>query len=254
MTQLTNAAVVATEPVLEVTEMTRHFGGVAAVDSVSFTVGAGEIVGLIGPNGAGKSTTINCISGLLSLSHGSVRCGGADISRLPAHRVAQLGLARTFQTSRLFSEMTVSQNVEVGALFGSGERGSASARRVRVTELLHLVGLEKLGGARADSLSYGDQRRLEIARALAIRPRVLLLDEPVAGMHDREAHGIGQLLVELAAGGLAVLLVEHNMRFVVSVAGRLHVLDHGREIANGPTAEVLKNPEVIRAYLGGSHA
>ena len=260
------------DPALEVVKICRSFGGLRAVDGISFSVYPGQIVGLIGPNGAGKTTTINLISGLLAISEGRVHIAGRDATTASAPDIARLGLARTFQTSRLFDDLTVEQNVELARLFAARTVDGRQLQRVTrrslgrwlgladhdarddVTVLLERLDLVSVRTSPAAMLSYGHQRRLEIARALALSPAILLLDEPVAGMNDREAQDIGELLGSLAADGLAVLVVEHNMRFVVDTAQHIEVLDHGRSIASGTPARVLSRPDVIEAYLGTSHA
>lgn len=243
--------------VLRVRNLSRAFGGVKAVDSIDLDVGYGRIVGLIGPNGAGKTTTINLITGLLTVTEGSVHLDGRDVTTASATSLARRGLARTFQTSRLFKDLTVARNVELARLFRGGERLSFRHRkqiRADVDTLLERVSLTDLRDAPAGMLSYGHQRRLEIARGLALKPTLLLLDEPVAGMNDHEALAIGSLLRELAANGLSVLVVEHDMRFVVDTAEHIYVLDHGSLIAEGEPAKVLTQPHVVEAYLGAGHA
>lgn len=253
-------------PALQVKNLTRTFGGLKAVDSVSLDARAGRVVGLIGPNGAGKTTTINLISGLLQVTAGSIVVDGHDVTTAPAHSIAHLGLARTFQTSRLFVDMTVEQNVRLAALFadrpGSGREcgrmpsllgGPRQRTRDGVSDILERLDLSALRRTPAKMLSYGHQRRLEIARALALSPKVLLLDEPVAGMNDHEAFVVAALLADLKAEGLAILVVEHNMRFVADTADDLFVLDHGSLIAAGEPGDVLTRPAVIEAYLGSSH-
>lgn len=222
-----------------------RFGGVIALEDVSLEIVPGEIVGLIGANGAGKSTFINVLSGFQRPSTGVVRLSGRDLRRIPPHHVARAGIVRTFQAVRLFSDLTVAENV---AAVAAVRREPAEAGR----RLLATVGLEGAAGKKASALSYSDQRKLAIARALALSPRFLLLDEPAAGMSPDEAGVLGAALRALVAErGIGLLLVEHNMDLVMSVCQRLVVLDVGRVIARGTPAEVRADPAVRAAYLGG---
>ncbi len=233
------------QPVLRAVDVGVRFGGVVALQGVSIEIAPGEIVGLIGANGAGKSTLINVISGFQRPSTGSVRLGERGLLRLPPHQVARAGVVRTFQAVRLFSELTVAENVAAVAAV----RGEPAAL---VEELLRTVGLAGAADRKAASLSYSDQRKLAIARALALSPRFLLLDEPAAGMSPDEAKTLGAALRELVAGrGIGLLLVEHNMDLVMAVCARLVVLDVGRVIAAGTPAAVRADPLVRAAYLGG---
>ena len=247
---------------LQVDRLARSFGGVHAVDGVTFQIGEGEVHGLIGPNGAGKTTVINLISGLLLPGAGTIVLGGRTIHGLPPHRIAAAGITRTFQNIRLFPDLSARDNVLVGAHLSRRPsfvaqmlmlRASAVETRVadaRVETLLTRVGLAERADEKARNLSYGEQRRVEIARALAPTPRLLLLDEPTAGMNPVEVQSIATLIRNVAAAGHSVLLVEHNVALVMRVCDRITVLNFGRVIADGEPAEIARHPDVISAYLG----
>jgi ABC-type branched-subunit amino acid transport system ATPase component len=253
---------------LEVKSVVMRFGGVRALDGVSLGVEAGAVHGLIGPNGAGKTTLINILSGVTRPTSGEVRFLDQAIQGLPAHRIAALGMARTFQNIRLFPTMTCLENVIAGQhlvaerpllprllWLPSAGRNEKKYREQAMT-CLERVGIAERAGFLAKNLSYGERRRLEIARALASSPCMLLLDEPVAGMRQRGLRQIGNLIRSLAEEGMTVLLIEHNMGFVMDLCSRITVVNFGRTITTGTPAEVGEHPEVIEAYLGGqeSHA
>ena len=249
-------------PILEVRDLSVRFGGVRAVSGVSLAVREGEILSIIGPNGAGKTTIFNVVTGLYRPTAGDVRLRGRPISGLPPHARARLGVARTFQNIRLFRELTVGENVRV-ARYGHAQVGLGGAllrtpgfRRERakadaaVAALLESVGLHGRSGELARSLPYGDQKRVELARALASDPSVLLLDEPAAGMSTGEADELMTLTRSLRDRGLAILLVEHHIRVVMGVSDRVLVLNHGERIAEGSPGAVRRDPTLIAAYLG----
>jgi len=243
-------------------DVARHFGGVPAVDGVSLQVPAGQITGLIGPNGAGKTTVVNLITGILHLTHGQVLLDGQDVSKLEAPALARAGVARTFQNIRLVPDASVLDNVIAGFhrhqktglwanLLGlPSARAEAVRLKDQAMELLARFEMTELAEHRAGGLSYGHQRRIEMMRALATEPKVLLLDEPVAGMNDAEAESLAHIFRKVAVDGVAVLLIEHNMRFVMSLCSHLYVLAFGRLIAEGPPEVVGRDPRVIEAYLG----
>ena len=242
--------------------MSRRFGGLFAVRELSLEVPSGKVTGLIGPNGAGKSTVVNLIAGLLKLDAGSVVLDGQDISMLPPHKIAAAGIARTFQNIRLLKEASVLDNVASGMHLHDRttlmERllGSRKVRRQELEfadqarALLARFGMAEYAHRLAGELSYGHQRRVEIMRALAARPLVLLLDEPVAGMNDVESADLARIFRSLAQEGVAVLLIEHNMPFVAGLCDHIHVLSSGELIASGPADSALRDPRVIEAYLG----
>jgi branched-chain amino acid transport system permease protein len=247
---------------LKVENISRSFGGLQALQSVRFEVEPGSIHGLIGPNGAGKTTLINILSGLLPPSSGAVHFLGQDLHQLAPHQVAGLGVGRTFQNIRLFPGMSCLENVEAAQHLVATRRllprllrlpsAAREERELKAKALENLiqVGLEDKANLLARNLSYGERRRLEIARALAIKPSLLLLDEPVAGMRRGEAAQVSELVRTLAAGGMTVLLIEHNMSFVMALCSRITVLNFGRVIANGTPEEVCRDRDVIEAYLG----
>lgn len=240
-------------PLLEVHDLTRRFGGLVAVDGLDLTVQAGEIVGLLGPNGSGKTTALNLISGALKPDQGSIALRGGAIAGLAPHKIARLGVARTFQLVRVLGSMTVHENVLAGLAFGTrndwGTRAEASA-----DGLLERVGLGGRGPVMTTELTYIDQKRLELARALALRPELLLLDEWLAGLNPTELLQGIELVRSLRSEGIAILMVEHVMDAIRSLCDRCVVMNAGRRIAVGTPTEVLSDPEVVRAYLGDSDA
>ncbi|MCT8974318.1 ABC transporter ATP-binding protein [Microbaculum marinisediminis] len=247
---------------LEVAGLTRAFGGLFAARDVAFKVADGEVVGLIGPNGAGKTTVFNMIAGLLKPTSGQVLLGGRDCTGLQPHRMAQLGVARTFQITSLFPTLTVMDNIRVGmhrrmvgsvvgALLGTAAyRREEESARSKARDILDFLGMSGLSDREAQFLSYGDQRRLELAIALAAEPKLLLLDEPAAGMSPDESRRLIELIGKIRQTGVSVLLVEHHMKVVMGVCDRIAVLDHGVVIAQGQPHEVANDPTVIRVYLG----
>ncbi|MBP1181556.1 ABC transporter permease subunit [Methylobacterium sp. PvR107] len=239
-------------PMLEVSGLAKHFGGLKAVDAVSFTVARGGIHALIGPNGSGKTTTLNVLSGLYSPTGGTVRLAGQDVTRLAPHRRAAAGIGRTFQNIRLFRSMSALENVVIGAERPNNPLGASdrAALEARARAALAFVGLEARAEEPISGFSYGHQRLIEIARALAGNPVLLLLDEPAAGLNSSEKNALTVLLRRMAAKGLTILIIDHDMTLVSDVASHITVLNFGRCIADGVTAGVLREPAVIQAYLG----
>jgi ABC-type branched-subunit amino acid transport system ATPase component len=233
---------------LEARQVSVHFDGIRAVDEVDLDLVEGEVLGLIGPNGAGKTTLVNALSGFQRPSHGFVRLAGATTTRWSPARLARHRLTRTFQAVRLFPSMTVRENVEVAALVNAGRSALAGTR---ADDLLVLFGLTGVAGALASSLPYGDERRLGIARALATSPRLLLLDEPAAGLNEEESDRLLEVLASIRTdAGCGLLVIEHDMRLVMRLCDRLQVLDHGRTIFVGSPTDAQRDPAVLEAYLG----
>ena len=238
---------------LEVLGVSKNFGGVKAVDNVSFKVEDTEIHGLIGPNGAGKTTMINLISGLLSVSEGEIKVDGARIDSLAAETRARLGVARTFQNLRLFRNLSVRRNIEVA---DTQLHGASIASANLVEDAIDQFGLRKVLDHAPESLPYGQMRRLEIVRAIALRPKVLMLDEPAAGMNPEETDELfGNLTWLRGQHPCAIILIEHDLKFIMTACDRLSVMNMGGLLASGPPKEITKNKEVISAYLGqGNHS
>ena len=255
------------EPILDVKNLTMDFGGIRALDHLSLQIKPGEIVALIGPNGAGKTTFFNCITGIYKPTKGDLLLTppgkkAKKLNGLKPNKVTEQGMARTFQNIRLFPNMTVLENVMIGRhcrtkskIFGAIFRDPRTKREEKAIveqslEILKKIKLDKMADEYAKNLPYGAQRRLEIARALATEPIILLLDEPAAGMNPQETQELDELITSIRNEGLAILLIEHDMKLVMNISDHIFVVDYGKKIAEGSPEEIVKNPDVIKAYLG----
>jgi len=237
-------------PILEGEGVTKHFGGLAAVSRVDFSVGQGEVFGLIGPNGSGKTTLFNLISGALVPKAGAIRFNGQDITGLSPHKICRMGVARTFQSVKVFSNMPALQNVLLGSLFGHSTRTSSEDGAREATNLLEFVGLSGVTRIPAKDLTLGSQKRLEVARALATRPELLLLDELMAGLNHTEVAEAMDLVTRIRDKGITIFMIEHVMKAIMSVCDRIMVLNHGEKIAEGTPQEIATSKTVIDVYLG----
>jgi len=241
--------------ILEGSGVTKYFGGLAAVSDVDFHVEQGEVVGLIGPNGAGKTTLFNLISAALSPKSGTIRFKGIDITGFKPYKICRMGVARTFQTVKVFPNMPVLQNVILGIYFGRSPRVSSSEASKSALEILEFVGLSRMKDAAARDLTLANQKRLEVARALAAHPELLLLDEIMAGLNPTEVAEAMELIIRIRKKGMTIIMIEHVMKAIMKLCDRIMVLHHGRKIAEGTPQEIVNSEKVIKVYLGErSHA
>ncbi|MEJ2733770.1 MAG: ABC transporter ATP-binding protein [Anaerolineae bacterium] len=237
-------------PILEGEKVTRHFGGLAAVAGVDFSVDPGKIVGLIGPNGAGKTTLFNVISGALVPKEGEIRFNGQNITGLKPHRICRMGMARTFQSVKVFSNLSVLENVLLGSLFGTSKGMPAADTAKEAMEALDFVGLSAVGAVPAKDLTLANQKRLEVARALATQPELLLLDELMAGLNPTETAEAMELVTRIRENGITIFMIEHVMKAIMSVCDQILVLHHGKKIAEGTPQEIATSRTVVEVYLG----
>ncbi len=243
------------EVILESQSVTKHFGGLAAVEKVNMKIYQGEILGLIGPNGAGKTTFVNIITGMIPITSGKVYFKGRDITGWPAYKVGRIGIARTFQIVKPFRGMSVRENVAVGAMFGhTGHTRSSKEALEKVDELIDFVGMSHLKDRYADELTIPYLKRLELAKALAMEPELLFLDEVMAGLHTKEIESAMALVRKINERGVTLLVIEHVMKAIVGITNRVFVMNFGQELAQGTPEEVLNHPVVIKAYLGEKFA
>jgi branched-chain amino acid transport system ATP-binding protein len=237
-------------PILEAEGVTKHFGGLAAVSQVDFGVDQGEVVGLIGPNGAGKTTLFNLISGALAPREGAIRFNGQNITGLKPHKICKMGLARTFQSVKIFANMPVLDNVLLGSMFGTSDGMSSTDAVTEATGLLEFVGLSPVGATFAKDLTLVNQKRLEVARALATKPELLLLDELMAGLNPTEVAEAMELITRIRDKGITILMIEHVMKAIMGICDRIMVLHHGKKIAEGTPQEIATSKTVVEVYLG----
>jgi branched-chain amino acid transport system ATP-binding protein len=241
--------------ILEGEGVTKYFGGLSAVSNVDFYVDQGEVLGLIGPNGAGKTTLFNLISAALVPKPGIIKFKGRNITGIKPYKICRMGISRTFQTVKIFANLPVFENVRVGSLFGTSQKISPVEAAKETAELLEFVGLSSLSGIPAKDLTLANQKRLEVARALATRPELLLLDELMAGLNQTEVTQTMELVKQIQAKGITIIMIEHVMKAIMNVCDRIIVLHHGKKIAEGPPQEIANSEKVIEIYLGEqSHA
>jgi len=236
--------------ILEGNGVTKYFGGLAAVSNVDFHVEQGEVVGLIGPNGAGKTTLFNLISAALRLKSGTIKFRGIDITGFKPYRICRMGVARTFQTVKIFPNMLVFQNVILGSYFGMSPRISSSNAPKKASEILEFVGLSRVSATPARDLTLANQKRLEVARALATHPDLLLLDEIMAGLNPTEVAEAMELVVRIREKGISIIMIEHVMKAIMKLCDRIMVLHHGQKLAEGTPQEIATSEKVIKVYLG----